>query len=616
MKAKLVFILSFLVSVWAWGQESAMLPVALDSVFLQTTSQVNALKAANLEKLSDIDTTNDFNPVSLSGLLQDKTNLFIREYGRGMLSGISIRGTGVSHTQVVWNGIPVNSVLNGQTDLNTFYISDFNKNIIVKKGGGSVSFGSGAIGGVVLYNNPIHYINTFKLDNSLSLGSFKTMMNHTRVSVANHMFFNNLEFVSHQSDNDYPYVGYAVKNENAAYHGTGFSWTSGYKINKKHQIYFKTKLNHLDREMSRTLYKPDQAKLWTNNHRNLLGWQYASKRFTATTDFAYLYESYQYFFNKNRSENTRSLSNVYMIKNQLSWLFSKQKSLLIGNNFSYEFASGEHIEHNSRKMYALYAIWTHKIKDFQYFVKLRKGFSNRYKIPLIGAVEAVYDMPHKHQIRFNASTNYRLPTFNDLYWNPGGNSRLYPEKSYQTEFSYQKRFDGQNHYLQFNITGFFIHSDDLIKWTPDNNQYWSPKNFESVSHKGIEIAFDSQASLWDKIQFSTLIHYTYQQVKDLKTNKLIPYTPMQTGSAEIRLHYKKLRLAYTNHFQGKIFTTTSNTLFMKATDIHNVSLQFQINKHFGLEGSVQNLLNTYYESFPTRPLPGRNYQININYKIS
>ena len=616
MKVILLFILLSFISLWSWGQESVMPAIALDSVFLQTTSQTNALKAANLEKLSHIDVPNDFNPVSLSSLLQAKTNLFVREYGRGMLSGISIRGTGVSHTQVIWNGIPVNSVLNGQTDLNTFYISDYNKNIVVKKGGGSVSFGSGAIGGVILYNNPIHYNNAFKLDNSISLGSFKTMMNHTRVAVANRMFFNNLEFVNHQSENDYPYVGYSVKNENAAYHGTDFSWTSGYKINKKHQIYFKTKLNHLNREMSRTLYKPDQAKLLTNNHRNLLGWQYASKRFTATTDFAYLYESYQYFFNKNRRENSKSLSNVYMIKNQLSWLFSKQKSLLIGNNYSYEFASGDNIEQNSRKMYALYAIWTHKINGLQYFVKLRKGFSNRYKIPLVGAVEAVYDMAHKHQIRINASSNYRLPTFNDLYWNPGGNSNLQAEKSYQTELSYQKHYAWHQNYIQLGITGFFIHSDDLIKWTPDNNQYWSPKNFESVNHKGMEITFDSQALLWNKIRFNTLINYSYQQVKDLKTNKLLPYTPMQTGSAEIRLQYDKFRFAYTNHFQGKIYTTTSNTLFMKATDIHNVSLQFQINKHFGLEGSVQNLLNTYYESFPTRPLPGRNYQININYKIS
>ena len=68
-------------------------------------------------------------------------------------------------------------------------------------------------------------------------------------------------------------------------------------------------------------------------------------------------------------------------------------------------------------------------KKFMYNVSIRAGASSAYDIPLIYSLDARYLFTKSLSLRGAYSTNYRLPTFNDLYWEPGGNPELKPEFS-------------------------------------------------------------------------------------------------------------------------------------------------------------------------------------------
>ena len=94
--------------------------------------------------------------VFLTSLLHLNSAIYFKENGFGMVSSPSFRGTNASHTAVIWNGININSQLNGQVDFNT--ITPFNySSVAVRSGGGSVQFGSGAIGGSVHLNNDLDF---------------------------------------------------------------------------------------------------------------------------------------------------------------------------------------------------------------------------------------------------------------------------------------------------------------------------------------------------------------------------------------------------------------------------------------------------------------------------
>ena len=49
-----------------------------------------------------------FDQQSVGEFLTRKTPVFFRSYGNGMASTISFRGTGPSHTAVLWNGLAIN----------------------------------------------------------------------------------------------------------------------------------------------------------------------------------------------------------------------------------------------------------------------------------------------------------------------------------------------------------------------------------------------------------------------------------------------------------------------------------------------------------------------------
>ncbi|NJL13466.1 MAG: TonB-dependent receptor plug domain-containing protein [Microscillaceae bacterium] len=56
---------------------------------------------------------------TLGQLLQALSSLYVREYGPQQLSSLSFRGTGSSHTAVLWQGININSPTLGMSDLGT-----------------------------------------------------------------------------------------------------------------------------------------------------------------------------------------------------------------------------------------------------------------------------------------------------------------------------------------------------------------------------------------------------------------------------------------------------------------------------------------------------------------
>ena len=589
-----------------FGQEVPRRTYALDSVFINVLTSKNSYKAYRLIDLPD--TLADTR--SLPELLEQNTATFIKEYGRGMLASIALRGTSAAHTQIVWNGIPINSILNGQTDLNTFSPGGFDE-IYIKKGGSSVNFGSGAIGGVVMFNDKIRFKKAFHLSNHTKIGSFKTGLNRFKIIGSNQKYFGKLSFQVQKSDNNYPYPGFDVKNDNGRYQGLDMTAVGGIKFNSKHELYLKSKISKLDRETSRTLYMPEDAKLLTGNTRLLSGWLWHSTHFISRTETAYLRENYRYYFNKNLSGNSHSAAETYLVKNLLSFRLHKDSKIIIGNEYSRQTGTGDHIDKHIRHNLVTFAIWSQHYKNLSYQLKLRHDFNPDIKIPLTGAVELNYAFLRHHNWRFNASKNFRLPTFNDLYWTPGGNPKLKPETSY----NFATGYDYKNSGFEINISVFYIDSRNLIKWVPGQNNYWQPQNFESVHYSGIELSVNKKIIFNENWHLSNRINVNYHRSINQKTQKLLPYTPKITGINLLKLSYKIYSLTYRYRYQGKIYTTTTNTKFLPAYHLHSVSFTFYNRKHINLQFNINNLLNTYYENIQSRPQPGSNYELILNFKI-
>ena len=86
--------------------------------------------------------------LSMADVLTFNSSIFIKQYGRATLSTVAFRGTGPSHTQVVWNGMRINSPMLGMTDFSmipSYFVDDAQ----LLHGTSSVNVTGGGLGGAV-----------------------------------------------------------------------------------------------------------------------------------------------------------------------------------------------------------------------------------------------------------------------------------------------------------------------------------------------------------------------------------------------------------------------------------------------------------------------------------
>ena len=234
MKQLISTFLVFNFLVVAWSQTPEYSIQQLDEIVLKTDRYLETFSDTQLTSVLT-DSVLLRSASSLTQLLNNNASIYFKENGLGMVSSPSFRGTTAQQTAVIWNGININSQFNGQTDFNTINIRSFD-NVTVRSGGGSVLYGSGAIGGTVHLNNDLKFNSGFENNLYASYGSFNTWDVGYNGSVSSEKFSVDVGLSRTSSSNDYKYVDSDKTNLNGQFYNSTLSANFGYKINKKNEI--------------------------------------------------------------------------------------------------------------------------------------------------------------------------------------------------------------------------------------------------------------------------------------------------------------------------------------------------------------------------------------------
>ena len=265
MKNIIVFLFLGLTSVFA--QKDSI--ITLEEVVV---SDVRVKRYAEGHKVTVLkDSTIQRDNAFLTSLLTFNSNIYFKENGFGMVSSPAFRGTNASHTAVIWNGININSQLNGQVDFNT--INPYNYNSIeIRSGGGSVQYGSGAIGGSVHLNNDLRFDTHFDNQVSIGYGSFETTKVNFNQSFGNRKASYSFGINYNKSDNDYRYLDTNAINKNGEFENLNFNFNAGYVLSEKQvlKIYHQTFIG--DRNLSGNLVVLGRSKYKDNHYRTQLEW--------------------------------------------------------------------------------------------------------------------------------------------------------------------------------------------------------------------------------------------------------------------------------------------------------------------------------------------------------
>ncbi|SEA08144.1 TonB-dependent receptor plug domain-containing protein [Bizionia paragorgiae] len=589
---------------------------SLDEVVLSDVKLKQYAPGFKIEVLKD--SVLRTNAQSLTGLLAFNSNIYFKENGNGMVSSPSFRGTNASQTAVIWNGIPINSQLNGQTDFNTINTTHYN-DIAIRSGGGSVQYGSGAIGGSIHLNNTLLFKPHFDTTMRLGYGSYDTKTGSVSSAIGSDRWSVNVGLAYNASENDYPYLGTTKKNVNGAYNNLDLNLNLGYFISDNDVL----KLYHQhfigNRDFSGTVATPSQSHYEDKNYRSLIEWSHLAKAFNYQLKVAHLQEHFKYFGTQSTSNFSYGKVNTLIVKPSFNFRFSRKIKLQTSVDYTKYDAEGTSFGTPSRSNVSATALLNHKVsRAFSYGVNLRKDFTSTFSNPLVFSVDTEYAVTKHYSLQLNGSRNYRVPTFNDLYWQPGGNLDLIPESSYQVDLGQQLSFG----FAQLKLNGYFIKTSELIVWKPNSIGLWSPVNIASTQSYGAEI--EGHAEVHFKSHYFKLDgHYSYTVSEDTNTKKQLIYVPFHKANFSIAYSYKKLALFFQHAFNGDVFTTEDNLkgrlTSLPSYDVSNLGLEYSLynkgNNTLSLGGTINNVFNKSYQSVAFRPMPNRNFNIQLHYKF-
>ncbi|WP_176801317.1 TonB-dependent receptor plug domain-containing protein [Kriegella aquimaris] len=581
--------------------------IQLEEVVLSDARLYRFAAGIKIKTLSDslVERTNP----TFTDMLRFNSSIYLKENGYGMVSSPSFRGTNAQHTAVVWNGININSPLTGQTDFGTLIPQNYDR-IAIRSGGGSVQYGSGAIGGSIHLNNLLafekHYDNVLQM----GYGSYNTQNLNFKSSYGSKSLALGFGMNYVTSDNDYEYLGREQKNENGEYHHLNFNIDAGYFFSK--QLLLKLHHNTFfgDRNLSGTLTAPSDDKYKDINTRSLLEMVRFGNEKLMKFKLAHLFERYEYYANKNRPDYSLGSVNTIIAgyDHKQAWGDFTLNGLL---DYKRIEGKGSSLEDAKRNQWSGTLLATHHATEqFRYGFSIRKDWVNDFESPLLLALNGSYKLSDFYLLKTSASKNFRLPTFNDLYWLGAGNLNLVPETSYQVELG--QLFKVGNASLE--LTAFYIDLENMIQWRPNASGLWVPQNIQEARQYGLEAVLNYKKA-WGAHHLELDGGWAYTRSVDKATEKQLLYVPLHKINGSLNYSFRRYELYTQALLNHSVYITTDESNELPGYTVvnlgghHNVLKLEKLSLKMGLR--INNIFNEEYQSVAYRPMPNRNFLIQI-----
>ena len=643
---------------------------ATDSIHVRNLKEVTvngqALKNARASMPVQIITNKEMallNANNVSDIAKYFSGVTVKDYGGiGGMKTVSLRGMGTQYTGVSYDGVMMSDIQSGQIDLGRFSLDNISE-ISLTNGQPNDIFQSARLfssGGILSLKTKLLDYNK---DQSIAgkvvikAGSFG-LLNPSLFLTKNisEKWAFNLSADALTANGKYTFLQYYGSTDNLSEKltrtnsdvkslRTEMNWL--YRIKEKENITFKTNFFGSERGL------PGSITFYNTND--------SQQRLKDRTFFSQIhYENqisdkfqHQYFAKFNISDNHYSDTDTkYSITNGILKDHYLQKEYYLSSSFQYKLFEPMFLSLATDWFYNTLDINSNaNFKNFQYPTR-HTGMANlatKYvteKLTL--GANLLYTLTREQVQTGNASPNrdklsptanlsfklledkelrirafykniYRLPSFNDLYYQDMGNSNLRPENSnqYNIGFTY---LDTEIPFLsEFAIMadGYYNRVTDKIIAIPRDMFHWSMTNRDKVNIKGIDISLKANV----KVKKSDLVklksNYSYQSAKDATPGsdnfgEQIPYTPVHSGSGSISYEHKKWEVGYNMIFSGIrwIGQTTDNTNKMDGYTIHSIFLSKNY-KQWKVNAEIIDLFNTQYEVVKFYPMPRRNFRITV-----
>ena len=566
---------------------------------------------------------------NIGDLLTDESGIFIKSYGISSLATSSFRGGSSSHTAIVWNNLNINSPMNGLLDFSLMSVSFFN-DVQIQYGGSSALWGSGAIGGAIHLNNKMYYNQGTSGSAQVTVGSFGNFSQQGNVVFSKKRWVSQTSITHQRAQNNFAFTNYYLPNaekqkqQHAEMKGFGLMNHNQLKINEKNEISISYWHQQMQRNLPPTLLQNNSFASQNDfTHRLAAAYNFNHKKLKTNIRSAFFDEVNNFVDLAAKIDAlNKAKSFINEIENTID--FSKNRALNLGVNNSFYSSSADGYSQKTQNRLGLFGSYqfVNNKQNLYATLSVRQEFIDSKLAPFTGSLSVAYKTLPWLSLYANAAKVYRVPTFNDLFWTPGGNPNLFSENGYSQDLGLKINYTKGNWNFKNEATFFNKNIKDWIIWLPGSS-YWEPQNIQKVWSRGIEkhLSFTYAKNDW-KIGASALGTYvlsTNQVAKsanDASVGKQLIYVPKFNGLAKLDFHFKNFQFTYRHNYNSKRFTTTDNFAFLPAFHLGSVqtSYTFQSAKassRFFVE--LNNILNHEYQAIQNRPMPLRHFNTGFSF---
>jgi vitamin B12 transporter len=571
------------------------------------------------------------------GTLSDKLNsdvpLYLKSYGNNQLSTISIRGTTASQTAVLWNGININSPTLGQSDLALLPLYLFD-HLSVRYGGSSALYGSDAIGGSILLGQQLPSFNKrIALTFDQQVASFGRFDTGVKAAWGGKRWQFVTKAIHTYLENDFPYhspaVGYKKSQSNASVRNYGIDQQIQYQINKRQYVAVEGMYTDNHRHVQPPVTNDDSHEVLNDrNTRVSVNYHNIMSAGVLTATAAYVYNDEDYVDGTTSTNRSDQLA----LQTSFDQDYGSRFNVRYGISYSRFHATSTNFDDN---------LVDYRFDGFissRYFVArgwmlnldLRQAlYDGKYApfSPSLGTEVFLIDrQSNRLSIRGQASRAYRVPTLNDRYWEPGGNSALLPEDAWQFETGLHWNRTVGAFGLEADLTAYRGWVDEMILWRPSGS-IWSPVNLQEVDLYGTEA---SVKAIWkdDNWKIKSSLQYAFTKSLNSKAldagdastvDKQLPYVPLHSTRINLSGEYRLWSMYLNGDYTSTRYTTLDNASTYSLDPFFLVDAGISRTIRWAavtieLTAQVQNIFNVYYETLMNHAMPGTNFGVRVKVK--
>lgn len=566
---------------------------------------------------------------SLADVLSRNTAVFVRQYSPGMLASPSIRGTGAAHTALVWNGLNLQSCMNGQLDLSLVPASLFN-NFTLQTGAGSASWGTGAIGGIIFLQTANQTDNHIRF--SQHCGSWGFRQSALDIAFRKKRFSSTTKVFKTQVENNYRFVNTAVygnpeqRQINASQHMQGLLQDLYFKTSNTSQVHLAFWGQKTQRKIPPIALSPiSVAYQMDESLRTMASWEKTMHNWTALIRGGFITEKIQYIDSLSQIDATNKAQTSIAESEVSRSLFQGKSRVQLGVNSTNAKAISPGLGNTwmIQKRTSLFGSLRSHFGKFETLIQLRQEWFQSKNIPLIPSVSGCFTLNKNWKVRGQAAKSYRLPTLNDLYWQPGGNIHLQPEFGNTFELGIDFQAKESQYDLQIHSGLFSNRVKNWIVWIPGNG-YWKPENVQQVKSEGVELSVNlslRETKKWkyrivSSTQLLNALVEKSSSYSNFQSGRQLVYVPHFTWNGNLSVYVNRSLLEISSTYTGTRFITSDNSTFLPGFFLLNASLSQEIKilkQKASLSIQINNMLNANYQIIAWRPMPMRSFMLGLNF---